>query len=390
MMERRAQPARPLDPPAQWPAVSFRRLVVKLGTNLLTGGTGRLDPGVMGGLVNQVATLHREGHELVIVSSGAVAAGRDRLGQVRRLRHVPLRQVYAAVGQSLLMAAYDGLFRSHDIPVAQTLLTRSDLQDRLGYLNARNTLLGLMDLGVIPIVNENDVVAVDELERPNFGDNDSLSALVATLIDADALVLLSDIDGLYTADPRTNPTARRVPLVRQVDGDIEAMAGSAVNERSRGGMPTKIQAARLVTAAGIAMIVADGREPGVLLRLMAGEPAGTLFLPVASKLESRKRWLLSGLSQRGAIVVDDGAAAAVSARGGSLLAAGVLDAEGGFDRGDTVAIRSRAGRLIAYGMANYGVADVRKIAGLRSSQIEAVLGYHYGDEVVHRNNLVLV
>jgi len=368
----------------------FKRIVVKLGTSLLTGGTGRLDRERMADLVDQIARLHKEGRELVVVSSGAVAAGRERLGQVRKLRHVPLRQVYAAVGQGRLMAVYDELFGRHEVTIAQTLLTRSELQERVSYLNARNTLLGLLDLGVISIVNENDVVAVEELEAASFGDNDNLSALVAGLVDADVLVLLSDIAGLYTADPNKDPSATRIPVVNRVDRAIEALAGASASELARGGMATKIQAAKTATAAGITMVIADGREPDMLLRLAAGEAGGTVFLPTGNRMESRKRWMVSGVSQKGTLVVDDGAAVALVQRKGSLLAAGVSSVEGRFGRGDIVGIRDGFGHPIGYGIANYGADDLASIKGLRSGQIERVLGHHYGDEVVHRNNLVLV
>jgi glutamate 5-kinase len=369
---------------------SFKRIVVKIGTSLLTGGTGRLDREAMAGLVDQIARLHKEGREVVVVSSGAVAAGRERLGQVRKLRHVPLRQVYAAVGQGRLMALYDELFRHHEVTIAQTLLTRSELQERVSYLNARNTLLGLLELRVISIVNENDVVAVEELEAASFGDNDNLSALVAGLVDADVLLLPADIAGLYTADPNKDPSATRIPVVERVDRSIELRAGASASELARGGMATKIQAAKTATAAGITMIIADGREPDMLLRLAGGEEVGTVFLPTGNRMESRKRWMLSGLSQKGTVVVDDGAATALVQRKGSLLAAGVSAVEGRFGRGDIVGIRDGAGHPIGYGIANYGVEDLASIKGLRSGEIEGVLGHHYGDEVVHRNNLVLV
>lgn len=365
-------------------------MVVKLGTNLLTGGSERLNLEIMAGLVGQIARLHGDGREVIVVSSGAVAAGRHRLGSVHGLQHTPMRQVCAAVGQSLLMDAYDQLFRWHDITVAQTLVTKADLQDRLSYLNARNTLLSLMELRVIPIVNENDVVAVDELEHTTFGDNDALSALIANLVDADALVLLSDIDGLHTADPAVDPTARLVPLVRRVDAAIEQLAGRAVGSRSRGGMATKLQAARTATAGGAAVIIADGRAPGVLNRLAAGEARGTLFPASATKLESRKRWMLSGLSHRGSLVVDAGAVNALRHQSRSLLPAGICEVRGAFARGDIVAVHDETGREVAYGIANYGAEDAQRLAGLRSSEIEGVLGHHYGDEVVHRNNLVVL
>ena len=375
---------------AAWPLFPFRRIVVKLGTNLLTAGTDRLDLEAMAALVGQIARLHHEHREIIVVTSGAVAAGRHRLGEVHQLHHTPLRQVCAAVGQSLLMDAYDQLFRWHDITVAQTLLTRGDLQDRGSYLNARNTLLALSELGIVAIVNENDVVAVDELEDATFGDNDYLSALVANLVDADALVLLTDIDGLYTADPDFEPTARHIPLVSRIDATIEELAGRTIRQRSRGGMGAKIQAARLATAAGVAVIIADGHERNILPRLGTGEELGTLFLPAATKLESRKRWMLSGLSRRGAVTLDDGAAAALAGQNRSLLPAGVTAAQGDFQRGDIVAIHDSGGREIAYGIANYSLGDLLRVKGLRSAQIEGILGYHYGDEAVHKNNLVLL
>ncbi|MEK7216917.1 MAG: glutamate 5-kinase [Chloroflexota bacterium] len=384
----------PSNPPSgdldTWPSIPFQRVVVKFGTNLLTGGTDRLNLETMAALVGQLARLHQEGREVIVVSSGAVAAGRHRLGAVHGLQHTPLRQVCAAVGQSLLMEAYDQLFRWHDITVAQTLVTKTDLADRLSYLNARTTLMSLMDLRVISIVNENDVVAVDELENTTFGDNDALSALIANLVDADVLVLLSDINGLYSSDPAADPSARHIPLVPRVDAAIEQLAGKTVGARSRGGMVTKLQAARTATAGGAGVIIANGREPGVLVKLANGDACGTLFLPSASKVESRKRWMLSGLSRRGSLAVDSGAANALTHQNRSLLPAGVVEVKGAFSRGDIVVVEAEEGREIAYGIVNYGAEELGKLAGLRSSEIEPVLGHHYGDEVIHRNNLVVL
>ena len=375
---------------AAWPLLSFQTIVVKLGTNLLTAGTDRLDTEVMATLVGQVAQLHQQGRAMILVSSGAVAAGRHRLGEAAKLPRESARQAWAAVGQSILMDAYDQLFRSHGITVAQALVSRGELQNRLSYLNARNTLRSLLELGVVPIVNENDVVAVEEIAGATFGDNDNLSALIANLVDADVLMLLTDINGLYTADPGEDPAAQHVPLVRRVDVSVERMAGKTVAARSRGGMPTKIQAAKMATASGVAVIIADGREPGVLSRLAAGENVGTLFLPTASKVESRKRWMVSGLSRRGALTVDDGAAAALRSGNRSLLPAGVRTVEGPFQRGDIVSIKDSAGHEIACGLVNYGAQELQQLKGLRSTEIEGVLGYSFGDEVVHRNNLALL
>ncbi len=375
---------------AAWPLLSFQTIVVKLGTNLLTAGTDRLDTEVMATLVGQVAQLHQQGRAMILVSSGAIAAGRHRLGEAAKLPRESARQAWAAVGQSILMDAYDQLFRSHGITVAQALVSRGELQNRLSYLNARNTLRSLLELGVVPIVNENDVVAVEEIAGATFGDNDNLSALIANLVDADVLMLLTDINGLYTADPGEDPAAQHVPLVRRVDVSVERMAGKTVAARSRGGMPTKIQAAKMATASGVAVIIADGREPEVLSRLAAGENVGTLFLPTASKVESRKRWMVSGLSRRGALAVDDGAAAALRSGNRSLLPAGVRTVEGPFQRGDIISIKDGAGHEIACGLVNYGAQELQQLKGLRSTEIEGVLGYSFGDEVVHRNNLALL
>ena len=375
---------------AAWPLLSFQTIVVKLGTNLLTAGTNRLDTEVMATLVGQVAQLHKQGRAMILVSSGAVAAGRHRLGEAAKLPRESARQAWAAVGQSILMDAYDQLFRSHGITVAQALVSRGELQNRLSYLNARNTLRSLLELGVVPIVNENDVIAVEEIAGATFGDNDNLSALIANLVDADVLMLLTDVNGLYTANPVEDPAAQHVPLVRRVDVSVERMAGKTVAARSRGGMPTKIQAAKMATASGVAVIIADGQEPEVLSRLAAGENVGTLFLPTASKVESRKRWMVSGLSRRGALAVDDGAATALRSGNRSLLPAGVRTVEGPFQRGDIVSIKDGAGHEIACGLVNYGAQELQQLKGLRSTEIEGVLGYSFGDEVVHRNNLALL
>ena len=375
---------------AAWPLLSFQTIVVKLGTNLLTAGTNRLDTEVMATLVGQVAQLHKQGRAMILVSSGAVAAGRHRLGEAAKLPRESARQAWAAVGQSILMDAYDQLFRSYGITVAQALVSRGELQNRLSYLNARNTLRSLLELGVVPIVNENDVIAVEEIAGATFGDNDNLSALIANLVDADVLMLLTDVNGLYTANPVEDPAAQHVPLVRRIDGSVERMAGKTVAARSRGGMPTKIQAAKMATASGVAVIIADGQEPEVLSRLAAGENLGTLFLPTASKVESRKRWMVSGLSRRGALAVDDGAATALRSGNRSLLPAGVRMVEGPFQRGDIVSIKDGAGHEIACGLVNYGAQELQQLKGLRSTEIEGVLGYSFGDEVVHRNNLALL
>ena len=371
-------------------SLSYHRIVVKLGTNLLTGGTGHLDDDIMSKLVDQVAQLHRQGLELLIVSSGAIAAGRHKLGLTKELRGIPYRQVLASVGQSRLMQAYEQLFGKHGITVAQALLTKADLADRAGYLNARNTLLALIELGVLCIVNENDVVAVDEIQEAKFGDNDNLSAMVANLMDADLLIMLTDTAGLYTADPQRHPDARLIPQVETIDAEIERLAADTPGRMGTGGMATKIEAAKLATTSGITVFIADGRQPDIILRLAAGEAIGTRFLPTSSKLESRKRWMLSGLSTKGKLVVDAGAALALKKQHRSLLAAGIRQVDGEFQRGDIVNIHDTGGSHLGCGITNYSSSDINAIKGAHSGQITSLLGYDYGAEIVHRNNLVIL
>lgn len=366
---------------------SLRRIVVKLGSNTLTAGGDRLNRPQMLELVRQVAHLHARGLEIVLVSSGAGVTGREVLGFPRGRKDIPFKQVLAAVGQARLMQVWDNLFSLYGLAVAQTLLTRDDLQDRQRYLNARNTLLALLERRVVPIANENDVVAVDEIK---IGDNDNLSAMVANVVDADWLVLLTDTGGLYTADPRKDPQATLIPEVREITEAIEALAGGVGSNRGTGGMATKIQAARLATESGTAVIIADGRTPDVLERLVAGETLGTRFLPLASKVESRKRWIISGLAARGEVAIDNGAALALVRGGKSLLPAGISAVHGHFERGDTINIKDSLGKRLACGVANYAAADLERIRGLHSADIETMLGYEYGEEAVHRNNLVLL
>ena len=369
---------------------AYHRIVAKFGTSLLTGGGSHLDREVMSGLVNQIAGLHREGRELLVVSSGAIAAGRNKLGLTRKVRGIPYRQVLASAGQIRLMNIYEQLFGEHDITIAQALLTRADIADRAGYLNTRNTLLALLELRVICIANENDVVATDEIQEAKFGDNDNLSAMVANLIDADLLLILTDTGGLYTADPHRHPDASLIPQVDHIDADIEKLASDTAGSTGTGGMVTKIEAARLATASGVTVIIANGREPDVIPRVAAGEAIGTLFLPTTSKLESRQRWMLSGLSTRGRLVVDSGAALALKKHHRSLLAAGIERAEGNFQRGDIVDILDPDGTHIGCGIANYAAVDVAVLKGAHSKKITSLLGHDYGSEIVHRNNLVVV
>ena len=370
--------------------LSYQRIIVKLGTSLLTGGTDHLDEVIMSKLVAQIVQLHQQGIEILIVTSGAIASGRHKLGLPKRFKGIPVKQVLASVGQSSLMYVYEQLFSQHNITVAQALLTKADLSDRAGYLNARNTLLALLELGVICIVNENDVVAVDEIQEAKFGDNDNLSAMVANLVDADLLLMLGDIAGLYTADPHYYPDAHLIPQVERIDSQIERWAAGTSGNQGIGGMVTKIEAAKLAIASGITVVIADGQERDVILRLVAGEAIGTRFWPFTDKLESRKRWMVSGLSTKGKLVVDSGAARALRKQKGSLLATGIKGAEDKFERGDVVTIYDDKGSIIGCGITNYSFSDINSIRGAHSKEIATLLGYDYGSEVVHRNNLVVL
>ncbi len=370
-------------------SLPYRRIVVKFGTNLLTNGGDCLDTKAMSGLVSQIADLHSRGAEVVVVSSGAIAAGRYKLGKKDKLKGIPYRQVLASLGQSRLMNIYEQLFEEHDIAIAQAMLTKADLADRAGYLNARNTLLALLELRAICIVNENDVVAVDEIQEAKFGDNDNLSAMVANLIDADLLIMLTDTAGLYDADPQRNPDANLIPQVDRIDADIEKLAADTSSDTGTGGMITKIEAARLAMASGVAVVIASGKEENVILKVAGGDTIGTYFVPVSSKLESRKRWMMSGLCVRGKIFIDSGAGNALKKQKRSLLAAGIKRIEGKCQRGDIMNIYDDNGNRIGCGISNYCSADIEVIKGAHSGRIAGLLGYDYGTEVIHRNNLVV-
>ncbi|MBX3026726.1 glutamate 5-kinase [bacterium] len=364
-----------------------KRVVVKIGSSILSGPQD-IDRERIGRLVGELAGLRRRGYAVVLVSSGAVAAGMARLGLRERPSTVPQKQAAAAVGQIRLMAFYDERFSAHGLPVAQILLTHDDLAHRRRYLNARHTFEELLGAGVLPIVNENDSVAVEEV-RFNFGDNDNLSALVATLIDADLLVILSDVAGLHTADPRRDPGARLVPVVDAVRREVEALAGSS-GPLGKGGMASKLQAARKASEAGIPCVIADGLRPGVLPRVF--DPTadeGTLFLATGDRLTRRKHWIAHTLRPAGALTVDAGAYAAVSAGGRSLLPKGITRVSGGFGAGECVACLTPAGAEFARGLVSYSAAELDRIKGLHSSEIEAVLQYTAGNEAIHRDDLVL-
>jgi glutamate 5-kinase len=377
-----------------------RRIVVKLGSNVLSTGSDRLNRAHLLEIVRQIARLHQSGYEVTVVTSGAVLAGRERMGFPRLKPSIPFRQMLAAVGQGRLVHLYEQYFDIYDIRVAQILLTADDFRDRQRYLNARDTVLGLLRTRVIPIINENDTIATDEIK---VGDNDNLSALMVTLIEADLLILLSHIKGLYTADPTRDPNARLIEQVTTVDESIWSMAGDTAAPSSTGGMATKIEAAQLVQRSGATMIIADGNEPDVLLRIMGGEQVGTRFLPLAQasdllhaqdsalsgRLESRKRWILAGSQALGRVYVDRGAAEAVATRGKSLLAVGIVDVQEHFERGETVRIFH--GQVeVARGVIRYSSVELAQIVGLHSRHIRERLGYDYGDEVVHHNDMVIL
>ena len=364
-----------------------RRLVVKVGTGVLSRGTPGLHTEAIQGLTKQIAALMAQGVQTVLVSSGAVLAGIERLQSEDRLRSIPVKQAMAAIGQSVLMARYEDAFAPFGIKVAQILLTREDVHDRVRYLNARNTLFTLLPLGVLPIVNENDTVAVEEIK---FGDNDILSALVASLMNADLLVMLTDQDGLYTADPRTDPGARLIPVLSSPFPPDTFWAGPSRTLVGIGGMASKVEAARLATASHIPTMVANGLTPDVLLRLLNGESLGTLFLPQAVRMGSRKRWLAFATRPRGAVQVDAGATRALIHQGRSLLPSGIQGTAKSFQVGDVVSILGVEGEEFARGLVNYSAEEVERIKGRKSSDIEQILGYKHSDEVIHRDNLVIL
>lgn len=360
------------------------RVVLKLGTSVLTAGGDRLNRPRLVELMRGMAAVRDAGHEVVLVSSGAVLAGWEVLGFPPRDRTLAEKQLLAAVGQSWLMHTYAVLAELYGLKVAQVLLTADDFRDRTRYLNARTTLDACLSRGVLPIINENDAVATRLLR---VGDNDTMSAFVANLCEADLLLILTDAPGLYTADPRTHPEATLIPLVERVTPDIWALAGGAGTHRGTGGMQTKIQAAEIATRAGTPVVIAPGDAPDALPRILGGESLGTRFLAGGTRLEARKRWILAEIAA-GSVVLDDGAAQAVAQRGSSLLPAGIRQVSGEFERGHTIRLYDLHGHELARGLSRYASADLGRIAGRQSSEIEAILGYSYGAEAVHRDDLV--
>ncbi len=366
----------------------YHRIVVKLGTSTLTAGTTNLSLPHMVELVRQVSELHSQGVQVVLASSGAIAAGNEALDFPDLPKFIPSKQMLAAVGQPRLMALYSQIFALYGKRVAQVLLTSADLTDRSRYLNAHNTLEALLDQRVIPIINENDTVATEEIR---FGDNDSLSALVANLVGADLLVLLTDQPGLFTADPRNHRDAQLVEEISTPDipESLVEAAGGSVSGLGTGGMATKLQAADLARRAGAAVVIAAGSEPDVILRVANGDRLGTHFSALISTMESCKRYILAGMRSAGRVQADAGAVQALR-RGGSLLPVGVTGVEGSFERGDTVRILDPQRNEAALGLVNYSSKDLQALKGRQSAEIESLLGYTFGDEVIHHNNMMLL
>lgn len=365
---------------------SLYTIVVKLGTSTLTGGTPRLSRPHMVDIIRQIVNLYQDGYRVVVVSSGAMAAGRELLNHPSLPNHLPIKQMLSAVGQSYLMQVYKQLFDLYNVQIGQVLLTHADLSHRTRYLNARDTLNTLLDYRIIPIINENDTVAVEEIK---VGDNDNLSAQIAVLLNADLLILLTDQDGLFDHDPRSDINARLIPRVQAIDQQILEISGSSVSGLGVGGMTTKIQAAQLATRSGTRTIIANGRTPDILTRLIAGENLGTTFAPSVGHIESRKRWLLAERPQ-GRLLVDNGAARVLRQQGASLLPVGVCEVEGEFERGAVVLVLDDQRQPLAQGLVNYSSAELHQLSQKHSYDIVVILGYTYGDEAIHRDNLVIL
>ena len=365
-----------------------KRIVVKVGTSTITYANGKRNFSQIDRLARELSDLQNQGKEMILVSSGAVAVGVDRLGLPAKPSTIPGKQACAAVGQGVLMHTYEKLFADYGQIVAQVLITRTEAIDRHRYTNCRNTFMTLLQQGVIPIVNENDVVALDELK---IGDNDNMSALVSGIVDADLVIILSDIDGLYTANPATHPEATLVHTVQEITPEIEASAGGVGSSRGTGGMATKIQAAKAATNSGIQLVIASGTEKNAIPRILQGEEIGTLFVSRENRLQFRKRWLAFGAKIQGSIVVDDGCAKAIRKAGGcSILPAGIYQVVGDFQSGSTISVIDKEGHELARGLVHYTAAELEKIKGCKSSDIEGILGHKNYDEVIHRDDLVIL
>ncbi len=364
---------------------SVQRVVVKVGSGVLTAADG-LNMAIIDELSTAICNIQAKGIEVILVSSGAIASGLRKIGISKRPDSVSHQQALAAAGQSCLMTAYEEAFGRHNQKVAQLLLTRDDLNHRRRYLNARNTILTLLSWNVIPIINENDTVVVDEIK---FGDNDNLSAMVTNLMEAHLLVNLTNIDGLFDKDPRTNNDAQLIRVIEKVTRNVKQYAGSIPGFLGTGGMASKISAANKVALGGVPTIIANGLNPGILKKIFSGDEEGTLFLPQQASLCKRKHWIVFTKSPKGEIVIDHGAESAIVKSGKSLLPSGIIDVRGKFRIGDSVQLINESEAEIAVGMTNYDASDIKRIAGKNTSEIESILGFKYDDEVIHRDNLVL-
>lgn len=365
-----------------------KRIVIKVGTSTITYADGKRNFSQIDRLAREISDLQNQGKEMILVTSGAVAVGVDRMGLPGKPKTIPGKQAAAAVGQGVLMHTYEKFFADYGQIVAQVLITKTEAIDRHRYTNTRNTFMELMRQRVIPIVNENDVVALDELK---IGDNDNMSALVAGIVDADLVIILSDVDGLYTANPQTHPDAVIVPEVAEITPEIEASAGGVGSARGTGGMATKIQAAKAATSSGIHLVIASGTEKNAITRVLQGEEMGTLFVSRENRLQFRKRWLAFGAKIAGSIVVDDGCAKAIRKAGGcSILPAGVFAVQGEFLPGSTVSVIDKDAHELARGLVHYSSAELEQIKGCNSGEIANILGHKNFDEVIHRDDLVIL
>lgn len=366
----------------------YKRVVIKIGTSTLADSDGCMNSSRMHSIVAQIAQLCQQGREVIIVTSGAIGCGMGRLQMKQRPQNIPEKQAAAAIGQTYLMRQYEDFFQKYGYTVAQILLTQEDMRTRERYLNARNTIMTLLSHGVVPIVNENDTVAVEEIK---FGDNDTLSALVASKVEADVLIILSDVTGLYTADPRKNKDAELIHVVDVIDDSVEKMAmKSTGTHRGVGGMHTKVQAAKIATASGVMVVIADGSKPDTLVNIFQGEDVGTKFLPRHDRISGRKKWIAFCNRPQGKIGVDEGAAKAILKMGRSLLPSGVVGVEGNFVLGDMVTVLDEDGDEIARGLVSFSSAEIEKIKGKKTTEILKILGHKDYDEVIHRDNLVIL
>ena len=362
-----------------------KRILIKIGSGVLTGENG-LDLAIIENIVDEIAAFTKQGYQFVVVSSGAIASGRHRMGFKHKLQSLPEKQAAAAIGQGRLMRVYSNAFGKHELIVAQMLLTMSDLTERTRFLNTRNTLNMLLEWGVIPIINENDTVAVEELK---FGDNDNLASMMANIMEANILINLTNTDGLYDGNPKDKKKSKLIPLVKDITDDIEKAASSVADPVGMGGMKSKVIAARKVTAFGIPFIIVPGKKKGILHEVFSGENVGTLFLPMEEHLKSKKHWIAFTLRSRGKLYIDDGARSAITRQGKSLLPGGVLAVEGDFSVGDPVTCLDASGQVFAKGLVNYSSRDIDRIKGLKTAKIKQVLGSHPYDEIIHRDNMAV-